>query len=185
MLAMYWWPDCCPGRFNILSNSVWKCPWRVVSKMRMITREKVTFTRKKVTVFCVLLCFECYTFTFLLLYFWKISVKITYLCGRGSQLGTVFGLPGGIWQGLEALLIVMRWSGNIGGRGTTAIGRSRDTLLNILKCVEEAPQQRIIQSKMSVVWDWEKNLLYSKLLKSRRNLFIDKTLTSAGSYPII
>ena len=78
-------------------------------------------------------------------------MKITYLCGRGSQLGTVFGLPGGIWQGLEALLIVMRWSGNIGGRGTTAIGRSRDTLLNILKCVEEAPQQRIIQSKMSVV----------------------------------
>jgi len=65
--------------------------------------------------------------------------------------GNYVWAPRGIWQGLEALLIVMRWKGNTGGRGTTAIGRSRDTLLNILQCVEEAPQQRIIQSKMSVV----------------------------------
>lgn len=77
------------------------------------------------------------------------------LCGRGSQLGTVFGLPG-VFGKVWKHWIVMRWSGNTGGRGTIAIGRSSDMLLNILQCVEEAPQQRIIQSKMSVVWDWEK-----------------------------
>ena len=59
--------------------------------------------------------------------------------------------PRGIWQGLETLLIVMRWSGNTGSRGTSTIGRSRDMLLNSLQRIEEASQQTIIQSKMSVV----------------------------------
>ena len=49
------------------------------------------------------------------------------------------------------LLIVIRWSGNTGSRGTSTIGRSRDMLLNSLQLIEEASQQTIIQSKMSVV----------------------------------
>lgn len=83
---MYWFPDYCLGRF-IFSPALF------VSALVGLF-QKWEWYKKKVTFFCLLLCFECHTFTMLLLYFWQISAKIIYLCGSGSQLGSVFCLPG-------------------------------------------------------------------------------------------
>ena len=74
---------------------------------------------------------------------------------RAVVLSAGVGPQGDIWQFLATFLVVIFWLG-----GTQAPSASRPGVMpNILRYMEQPPQQRITWSKMSVVFAVEKTLL--------------------------